>query len=64
MTTQAQIGATRFQQQQIARFLTDTSRFIVTSWADNIYNVYTPGTADRVFSGTADEVLGFLERQK
>jgi hypothetical protein len=64
MTTQAQIGAARFQQQQIARFLTNTSRFIVTNRIPNHYCVYDVRTTKMVFSGTADEVQEFLEKKQ
>jgi len=58
----SQIRAERFPKQQIARFLTDsTSGFIVTSYSNNVYNVYVAKTAQLAFTGTADEVAKFLE---
>jgi hypothetical protein len=66
--THSQISG-RFGQQQVARFLTDVasetrSRFIVTNPKADIYKVYTLPTAQLSFSGSADDVLEFLDKSQ
>jgi hypothetical protein len=65
MMTYAQIGG-RHGTAQVARFLTDTASnmripFVATS-GTGTYNLYNAHTLDRVFVGSADDALEFLEK--